>query len=407
MIERLPSPSAHPERVLVVDDDDADRRFSIDILEKEGFSVQRANSGWVACEMIAQLPFDLIVTDIVMPRGTGFEVIQASQKANPEVICIAMTGHGTLDSAMDALRLGAYSYLTKPCDPDEFRHCIRRGLEKQRLTKELRLRNAELEKLNRDLDAKVQDATRELMVLNRRMLTEMASLQEVDQLKSAFLDNVTHDLKNPLSAILGYVNWSLEYCADMPEEFKTCLTGVARATNHMEYLISQLLEAAQLTSGKIRLDLESVAVREILEESTTLIRGQAELKKIQLKINGGSGSGLSLRGDRGRLLQILNNLIGNACKFTPEGGSVTLRAWPEDQGVHFCVEDTGSGIALEHHKRIFERFYQIERTSSAKTFRGLGLGLRIARDLVELHGGRIWVESEPNKGSRFHFTIPS
>lgn len=405
-METIQTPSAAPEAVLVVDDNDDDRKFLADILEQDGFAVRSARSGWEASEFIVASRFDLVVTDLVMPGMSGFEVIAAAHKSNPESICIAMTSFGSLDSAMDALRMGAYSYLAKPCDPGEFRHCIRRGLEKQRLTKELRLRNQELERLNAELDAKVQEATSELRELNGRMLTEMASLQEVDRLKSAFLDNVSHDLKNPLTTIQVYLDMLLENAPlDLSEQWEACFQSVRRSVTHMEYLISQLLEAAQLTSGKIRLDVRPLSVSELLDEAAALAKAQAETHGLRLEVRCDSSAPILLHADRGRLLQALNNLLGNACKFTPKGGKVALRAWLEDSAVHFCVEDTGPGIAPEHHARIFERFYQVDQ-SLAKMFKGLGLGLRIARDLVELHGGAIWVESDVGKGSRFHFTIP-
>jgi len=317
-----------------------------------------------------------------------------------------MTAHGSLDSALDALAFGAYSYLLKPCDPAAFRHCVHRGLEKQRLTKELRLQNIELEKLNRELDAKVQEATKELRSLNHRILTEMASLREVDQLKSAFLDNVSHDLKSPLTTIIGYVSYFLEKIGPgLPSDEQACLQSVTRAAGHMEYLINQLLDATRLTSGRVQLRIESVSAPEVLQEAAEMARPQAQAKGLALDVRCDSGSPFTLRVDRGRLLQILNNLLGNACKFTPKGGTVTLKAWREGAEAHFCVSDTGPGIAPEHQAKIFDKFYQINPEAS-KPFKGLGLGLKIAQDLVQLHKGKIWVESEPGHGSRFHFVIP-
>ncbi|MBI4387217.1 MAG: response regulator [Elusimicrobia bacterium] len=399
-------PPRNGESILVVDDDPQALSTSAELLEREGFQVARARSGGDAAELIERQKFDLIITDIVMPGMTGFEVIQLAQKLHPDVLCIAMTGYGSLDSAMDALRLGAYSYMVKPYDVHDFKHCVYRALEKQRLTKELRLRNEALERLNRELDAKVQEATRELRDLNQLVLTQMAGLQEVDRLKSAFLDNVSHDLRSPLTTIEGYLSLMLENSFGvLSDQATACMRSAQRAAAHMEYLVDQLLEATQLTSGKVQLNREPVRVVEILEEAAAMARGQVDAKGLRLELRKPADGGLTLRADRGRLLQIFNNLIGNACKFTPKGGRISLAAWPEGMMVHFCVEDTGSGIAPEHHARIFEKFYQVN-PGPTRTFKGLGLGLRIVRDLVELHGGKIWVESEAGRGSKFHWTFP-
>lgn len=394
----------NPESVLVVDDEDAERKIVAELLEREGFQVQRAGSGEDACELIEKQPFDLIVTDIVMRAVSGFDVIRAARKANSETISIAVTSFGSLDSALDALRLGAYSYLQKPYEPDELLHCIQRGLEKQRLTKKLRQRNAALEKLNRELDDKVQEATEELRVLNHRMLTEMASLQEVDKLKDSFLDNVSHDLKNPLTTMQVSLRMLLDDGLLDPEKAKECVQFAVRGTKHMEYLVAQLIEATKLKSGKMRLNVQPLSISTVLEESKALIHAQAQEKQMELRFTRASDCPATLRADHGRLIQILSNLLSNACKFTPPKGTVSLRVWPENSSVHFCVEDTGPGIAEEHLPRIFDRFYQVDSSDTA--FRGLGLGLRIARDLVSAHGGKIWAESTLGEGSGFYFSIP-
>ncbi|MFA6003622.1 MAG: ATP-binding protein [Elusimicrobiota bacterium] len=396
-----------PEIVLIADDEEEDLRFLSDLVRSDGFTVYEAHSGSQAEVLLQEHKFDLVITDLVMPGMSGFEVMRLAHKTNPDAICIAMTGFGSLESAVDALRHGAYSYLLKPCDPGTVRNCLERGLEKQRLTKELRQRNLELEKLNRDLDSKVQEATAELCTLNHRMLTEMASLREVDQLKTAFLNNVSHDLKSPLTTIIGYAEFLLENAAPgLGAENRTCLATLRKAAAHMQYLINQLVDAARLTSGKIALDMQALSLAEVMEEAAALVRSQMAAKDIRFELRRDPGEPLRLRADRGRMMQILSNLLGNACKFTPNGGRIELSAKLEDGQAHFCVSDSGIGIAPEHHGRIFERFYQVDRSPS-KAFKGLGLGLRIAKDLVELHGGRIWVESQPGQGSQFHFSIPA
>ena len=390
-------------KALVVDDDEKDLKLHCDLLREDGYEVRTAANGVVACEMITQQPFDLIITDIVMKGVSGFEVLQAARRADPDVISIAMTSFGSVDSAVDALNFGAYSYLLKPCNAQDLRHCIRKGLEKQKLTKELRLRNRELETMNRELDSRVQTATEELRGLNHRMLTEMASLREVDELKTAFLNNVSHDLKNPLTTIKGYLSLILEEDSQLSADTQKGLIQAKKSASHMEYLISQLLDAAKLTSGTIRLNRVPFSVTDFIDDCAGAARILANGAGIKLEVR--CEPSLTLTADRGRMLQILGNLLGNACKFTPRGGQIALSAEKKDDHIVFCVCDTGPGIPVDHLPRIFERFYQVD-SSLSKSTKGLGLGLHITKDLVELHGGRIRVVSTFGHGSSFFVEMP-
>jgi signal transduction histidine kinase len=393
--------------ILLVDDDPGNLSLCADILAHEGWIIRTARSGFAAEEILRSETPDLVLTDIVMPGMSGYEVVATAVRIDPEAVCIAMTSYGSLESALEALHHGAYSYLQKPFKSDELRHCVQRALEKRRLVKELRQRNAELERLNRELDSKVVEATRELQEANRRILHEMAGLKEVDALKTAFLGNVSHDLRNPLTTIKGFAMHILEDRAGgLPEGVLNAFGSINRAADHMEYLVSQLLEAAALTSGKVQIRRAQVAIGEILDAALELVKGRSEACGVRLVCRKDDASGRTLLAEKGRIIEVLGNLLGNACRFSPQGAEVVLSARPEGSGAHFCVQDSGPGIPRELHDRIFDRFYQADRSRDPKAFAGLGLGLRIAKDIVELHGGRIWVESEPGKGSRFHFTIP-
>ena len=391
--------------ILIVDDDPRDLEATLRILREAGLSAESTGSGDDAVELLAQRPFDLVVTDIVMRGTNGFEVVQKALAVNPHCICITVTSFGSLESALDSLRFGAYSFAQKPLNAAEFLHVVRRGLEKLGLTKELLLRNEQLQKLNAELESRVKAATSQLEEMNRRVLTTVSNLMEVDQLKTAFLGNVSHDLRSPLTMIRGYVSYLLDEPKALEAEVLKCLEAVDKATRHMEYLVRQLLEAAQLTSGTVRLDRKELLGRELVEECAALTRVSAQAAGLELRVETAEGDGLAFLGDRGRLLQVLSNLAGNACKFTPRGGRVALSVRRDGPDVHFCVEDTGPGIAAEHREKVFDRFFQADTLGGGAT-KGLGLGLNIAKDIVALHGGRLWVDSEAGKGSRFHFTIP-
>ena len=391
--------------ILVVDDDPRDLEATLRILREAGLSAESVGSGDEAVELLERRPFDLVVTDIMMRGANGFDVVQRALKENPHCICITVTSFGSLESALDSLRFGAYSFAQKPLNPAEFLHIVRRGLEKSGLTKELLLRNAQLQELNSELESRVAAATSQLEEMNQRVLTKVSSLMEVDQLKSAFLGNVSHDLRSPLTMIRGYVSYLLDEPSALDEEVRRCLGAVDKATRHMEYLVRQILEAAQLTSGTVRLDAKEISARELLEECAVLLRVQADAAGLELRVEPSDGGGPKFLGDRGRLLQVLSNLVGNSCKFTPRGGRVSLSVRRDGADIDFCVEDTGPGIPAEHREKIFDRFFQADAHDSGAA-KGLGLGLNIAKDIVALHGGRLWVDSEPGQGARFHFTIP-
>ena len=214
---------------------------------------------------------------------------------------------------------------------------------------------------------------------------------------------VAHDLRNPLNTIFMSSCLMLDMIEDDPaaphrREYEI----IKRSTEHMNRLIQDLLDATRLQSGQLALEQMSVPVRRIVDEAVDLMH--------PLALNAGltfesqvSPDFPALCVDQGRVLQVLSNLVGNAIKFTPRGGTVTLLVTSDASVARFCVRDTGAGIAADQVPHIFGRFWQARRTDR----RGLGLGLAIAKGIVEAHGGRIWVESTLGSGSDFLFTIPS
>ena len=378
------------EKILVVDDDAQCLENAASILEEGGFATLRARSGYEAVELLARERVDVVLTDVVMKGMSGFEVVMHAMKADPDAICIVMTSFGSLESAIDALNCGAYSYLQKPCAPTDLHHVVNRGIEKQRLTRELRRRNAELE------------------ALNQKIMTEMAGVKELDEMKSSFLDSITHDLRNPLTSMVAAVGFLREICPpDFPEQGRSALDIANRAGVHLQYLMRQLVDAARLRSGKVTLELASVQLADLLDDAMALTLDDPRGGGPKVGLFPPEDTDVFLRTDKGRVLQVLSNLLGNARKFTPKDGRVTLRVRLERPSLHWSVEDTGCGIPPEHLDRIFDRFFQVNRnTLDPASTKGLGLGLSIAKDIVTLLGGRIWAVSAPGKGSEFHFTLP-
>jgi signal transduction histidine kinase len=221
--------------------------------------------------------------------------------------------------------------------------------------------------------------------------------------REEFLAIVSHDLRNPLNHIsIGAQN--LLEVSDEPQEVKAIASSINRSTGEMLRLIQDLLDIERIAIGKLILHYEKHNISEIIHEVVADFQGDAAAKEITLTAKPEPGCG-DVVCDRSRIVQVLSNLIGNAIKFTPAKGEICVscaQTGPERKDLQVSVSDTGAGIAPEKIKTIFERFSQI----NSQDRRGIGLGLYIAKMMVEEHPGRIWVESKLGEGSTFHFTLP-
>jgi signal transduction histidine kinase len=212
---------------------------------------------------------------------------------------------------------------------------------------------------------------------------------------------VAHDLRNPLSTILTQL-WTLRRYGAEPERRSVKPPEVIeRAAKRMNRLIQDLLDVAVIESGQLTIERARLSASGLIVEVADMQRPLASLSSLELLIDSDSDVP-EVWGDRDRLLQVFENLIANAIKFTKAGGRITVGATSRDREVIFRVADTGSGIAPEDLPRVFDRFWQATRTGR----QGAGLGLPITKGIVEAHGGRIWVESTPSRGTIFFFTIP-
>lgn len=257
----------------------------------------------------------------------------------------------------------------------------------------------ELRTLNVDLENRVQERTQSLDAANRK-------LREMDQRKSAFVSMASHEIRTPLTSIKGFVeNMLAGVTGDLRERQALYLTRVKYNIERLTRTLNDLLDLSRIEAGHVELRLTDVSLVEVAAEVLDNVRLQAEAKSIVLE----TIAPLELapvRGDRDKILQILTNLVHNAMKFTPASGHISISLAPvDDSAIQVCVADTGCGIAVEQVPRVFERFYRID--SETTETRGAGLGLAITKSLVELHQGRIWVESAVGSGSRFYFTLPT
>jgi signal transduction histidine kinase len=287
----------------------------------------------------------------------------------------------------------------------------------------------EIEQLNLSLETKVAERTQELSEANTALEVSHEKLKALDRLKSEFVSNVSHELRTPLTAIRMTVDNLFDgVIGDLSPILERYLSRIRSNTDRLVRLIADLLDLSRIEAGRIELHPTVIPVTEVISEAAESLRPMASQEGIELTVFPLTGD-LTVFADRDKLQQILINLVGNAVKFTPRGGRVSVAArrvdWangqigdlsrpidqlttrPVDSGiVEFIVEDTGQGIPPEELAAIFDKFHQVRRDGQEKT-PGTGLGLAIAKSLVELQGGRIRVESELGRGSRFLFTLPA
>ena len=267
----------------------------------------------------------------------------------------------------------------------------------------------DLKRLSSDL----QRSNLELMVMNEELHAQQSELAEnnlqlekVSRIKSDFLANMSHELRTPLNSIIGFSEVLQDHLfGPINDKQQEYLNNILTSGRHLLSLINDILDLSKVEAGKMELELSTFSLRESLEASLAMLKEKAMKGQLKLELELAQSADLSIVADQRKFKQIMFNLVSNAVKFTPPGGSVHISANRDGDFVEIAVADTGMGIKKEDIPKLFQPFSQLE-TGYTKESEGTGLGLALNRQLVELHGGRIWVASEFGKGSRFSFTIP-
>jgi len=249
-----------------------------------------------------------------------------------------------------------------------------------------------------------QQFAAELAATNQQLEIRNREVERANRLKSEFLASMSHELRTPLHTIIGFADL-------LAEELKGALNGdqkrfvghIQRDSRHLLELINDILDLSKIESGRLELHSESFNAAQAITETVASLRALADDK--QIKIAEDLDRDIAMTADRLRFKEILNNLLSNAIKFTPENGRITIECREDIDAVYFAIADTGVGIHAAEQQAIFDKFYQLGSTTRGVR-EGTGLGLAITKSLVEMHGGRIWVDSTPGEGSRFQFVIP-
>ena len=229
-------------------------------------------------------------------------------------------------------------------------------------------------------------------------------LETASRHKSEFLANMSHELRTPLNAIMGFSQVLREKLfGDLNEKQEEYIGDILSSSDHLLALINDILDLSKVEAGQVELEIAPFSVREALERGTVMVKERALRNGVALGLMIDPSVGI-VAADERRVRQVVFNLLSNAVKFTLAGGSVEVRSAQVNGEIQVSVADTGPGIAPEDHERIFEEFQQTQ--VGVEQREGTGLGLALSKRLVELHGGRIWVESTPGVGSTFTFTLP-
>ncbi|MGC9522980.1 MAG: hybrid sensor histidine kinase/response regulator [Anaerolineae bacterium] len=405
-------------RILYVEDDTSSQRLVERLLTSEGFEVELAGDGIDALEHAQRNRPDLILMDINIGGLDGYEVTTRlrSLPGMQDVPIVAVTAATLRGDRERAIVAGCSGYIPKPIDVDTFPDQVRAylvGMEEAVESPEER--EEYLVEYNRRLVQRLEDKVRELERAN-------AELQKVEKMKSDFLVLAGHELRTPLTVIYGYLQ-ILRANPDIPGDANVegtpmyLLTKVSEGVERLSEVIRDILNVSLIAAERLDLAHEPVFVQSVVQSVVHNLRSFGPQRDLKFDLRSGLSQIPVLEGDPRRLHQAISNVVSNAVKYTPDGGTITIDAERVDDVVHLWVKDTGVGIPREELAHVFERFYVLEDTSfhrSSKTaFKGggLGLGLAVSKGIVEAHGGKMWAESpghdeETLPGSTFHILLP-
>jgi len=355
--------------ILVIDDEESMRDSCSQIIEKDGFLPDTAEDGSVGLEKIEKNKPDLVLIDLKMPGISGMEVLEKTKEIDPNIIPVVITGYATVESAVEAMKKGAYDFLPKPFTPEELRIIIRRGLER------------------------------------RKLILETESLRREKKLiEENFITMVSHQLRSPLVAIQQYFDVILAGMAGKVQEKqkKMILRGRDRLEGLLN-LINDWLDVARLDSGQIVDKLKPLSLKKILKKLIKDMQPLTRQNDISLELGPCSENDL-VQGDEETLEQVFSNLITNAIGYNKPKGRVIITIKENKDFIAAEVQDTGIGIDKEHLPLIFDQFYRVKRGEDHK-IKGTGLGLSIAKKIVDAHGGSIKASSELGKRKQFYCSV--
>ena len=356
-------------KVLVIDDEEISRVACARVLKRIGIDTTKAAGGREGLDLLVREPHDLVLVDLKMPEMDGMEVARRIRDYDPNLVIIIITGYATIETAVNAIKEGAYDYLPKPFTADELVIVVQRGLEKRRLDRESRALREEKETIERN-----------------------------------FITMVTHQLRSPLGAIAQYFDVLLDDHGGALSEIQREM--IERAQVRLEgllHLINDWLDMSRLQAGEIHHRLRPCPLQPIVSAALSALEMAAHEKGVNLDVNLPSDLP-EVCVDPETFCEALSNLIANAIKYNRPAGKVSISASEKNGWVVVAIEDTGLGLEEKEIPFIFEQFYR-SKAKEVRQQQGTGLGLAIAEKIVRAHGGRIEVQSRLGEGSTFSVYI--
>ncbi len=368
--------------VLVVDDEDCIRELCEDVLPMWGYEVDTAEDGFQGIDKAKTGKYQVVLTDIKMPECDGLTVLEKVKAYDPQIEIIVMTAYGTIETAVNAMKKGAYDFIMKPLSLNQMQAVLSKCVEKIELTSK----------------------NKELTELNRR-------LRELNEMKEKFITITSHELRTPVCSITGFVElikYSLSgILEDKPE---TLLSELETIVKGLADIVSDMHDLAAMDMGGFKLTKENLNLVDIAQH----VKNEffPILKDRQLPIEIHSPEVLTHKCDKRRIRQALRELVQNSVKFTPDKGKIDILLSQENNRTIISVKDTGIGIPPDRIDTIFEKFYEVQdstlHSSSDTAFMGggLGVGLSLVKEIVISHGGTVSVTSQSGKGSTFTMELP-
>lgn len=377
---RRPAMAAE-KQLLLVDDEEAVRGVWQRYLERWGYAYDIAATGNEGLDMARRVGYQIVITDLAMPDLPGQTLLTTLKQEQPELAIIVVTGHGTVEVAVEIMKAGAYDFITKPIN---FVHA------------ELVIKNC-LEQLQ---------AQRETLRLRRLA----ADLEALNDLKEKFIAITNHELRTPVGVIRNVAEM-LEQGVDNDGDLQLLVDMLGRSSNQLAEIVAQMHEISHVKSDRLHLQRSRFNLAALCQE----VVGEywLVLQQRRMRLTWSIPDELSIQADRVKLKKVLRELVQNAIKFTADEGHIAIEAQPDsDQRVRLTVADTGVGIPEDSLDRIFELFYEVgdalHHHSSGADFLGggMGVGLSIVNDIVAAHQGTVEVASSVGQGSTFTVTLP-
>jgi two-component system, OmpR family, phosphate regulon sensor histidine kinase PhoR len=474
-------------KILVVDDEKRIRDACHTMLSNDGFEVAVAGDGLAGLKRIEEEHFDIILLDLMMPVMRGIDLLTHVKSKHADTLVIVITGYATLEHAVEAMKKGAFDFISKPFSPQDLRAVTGKAIEYirtlediaheksrmgvlvnhisdgvmatdnqrrvalanpaflkmighagesavgkpvadliqneslvQMIEKALSMPAEEFGEVTEEFGEGALSAVEEKVIavrcvpfrdrLHRNLGTvtvmhDITALKKMDQMKSDFVSMVAHEIKSPMNSVLAMVKVIQDGLAgELTEKQQEILGRVSEKIKSLAELSAELLDLSRIESGLATMEKERLQIEPLIREQVGFYEPKARSKQINLSIDSREELPPVLANKRS-IEEVISNLITNAIRYTPEGGTITLCCGVEKDHVRLSFKDTGYGISKEDQDRIFERFYRV-KNDQTRFITGTGLGLAIVKSIVDAHNGMIEVESEVGRGSIFHVHLP-